>query len=75
MENINIKMGPWTVGFGLVISTILAFCVSTFVGVLFLIPGIWCISNMMDVYNSERRIKTLEEIYKNTGYENGTENS
>lgn len=60
-----ISLGPWSIAFGLVISTILAFCVSTFVGILFIIADIGCITNIMDAYNREKRIKTLEEKYEN----------
>lgn len=70
-----ISLGPWTIGFGLVLSTTLAFCVNGFVGILFLIASIGCVTNLIDVYNRERRIKILEEKIQNINYENRTENS
>lgn len=70
-----ISLGPWAIGFGLAISTILAFCVDRFVGILFLIGSIGCVANLIDVYTRERKIKILEEKYKNISYENRTENS
>lgn len=70
-----ISLGPWTIGFGLVLSTILAFCVNGFVGILFLIGSIGCVANLIDAYTRERKIKILEEKYKNISYETRTENS
>lgn len=52
-----ISLSSWTIGFGLAISTILAFCVDWFVGILFLIGSIGCVANLIDAYTRERKIQ------------------